>query len=163
MLALLPLLKKMGVDTVYMLPISRFSLKDKKGELGSPYGVASFFDLDPNLKDDLVGPKIDRRRRIQSIRRGVPSPWHARRHRHHSAHERRRERFDPSTIPIGSIGSRPAQFQELQGTLRRRPRKHVVARSEIHAPSLRFQATSCGTSRCSNSTRKRKIQRSGMP
>jgi starch synthase (maltosyl-transferring) len=57
MLALLPLLKKMGVDTVYMLPISRFSLKDKKGELGSPYGVASFFDLDPNLKDDLAGAK----------------------------------------------------------------------------------------------------------
>ena len=35
-LALLPLLKKMGVDTVYMLPISKFSLKDKKGKLGSP-------------------------------------------------------------------------------------------------------------------------------
>lgn len=55
MLALLPFLKKMGVDTVYMLPISRFSLKDKKGELGSPYGVASFFELDPNLKETLIG------------------------------------------------------------------------------------------------------------
>jgi len=54
MLAMLPLLDKMGVDTVYMLPISRFSLKDKKGELGSPYGVASFFDLDPSLKDPLT-------------------------------------------------------------------------------------------------------------
>lgn len=46
MLALLPFLEKLGVDTVYMLPISRFSLKDKKGELGSPYGVASFYDID---------------------------------------------------------------------------------------------------------------------
>lgn len=55
MLALLPLLKKMGVDTVYMLPISRFSLKDKKGDLGSPYGVASFYDIDPTLKDSLTG------------------------------------------------------------------------------------------------------------
>ena len=55
MLALLPFMKKMGVDTVYMLPISRFSLKDKKGELGSPYGVASFYDIDPNLKDSLTG------------------------------------------------------------------------------------------------------------
>jgi starch synthase (maltosyl-transferring) len=54
-LALLPFLKKIGVDTVYMLPISKFSLKDKKGELGSPYGVASFFDLDPNLKDPMTG------------------------------------------------------------------------------------------------------------
>jgi len=58
MLAMLPFLKKMGVDVVYMLPISRFSLKDKKGELGSPYGVASFFDLDPSLKDTLTGNQM---------------------------------------------------------------------------------------------------------
>ncbi len=55
MLTLLPLLKKMGVDVVYMLPISKFSLKDKKGDLGSPYGVSNFNELDPNLKDPLVG------------------------------------------------------------------------------------------------------------
>lgn len=54
MLAMLPLLKKIGVDTVYMLPISKFSLKDKKGELGSPYGVSNFNELDPNLKDALT-------------------------------------------------------------------------------------------------------------
>jgi len=54
MLAMLPLLRKMGVDTVYMLPISKFSLKDKKGELGSPYGVSNFNELDPNLKDNLT-------------------------------------------------------------------------------------------------------------
>jgi len=57
-LALIPFLRKMGVDTVYLLPISRFSLKDKKGELGSPYGVASFYDLDPSLKETLTGPKM---------------------------------------------------------------------------------------------------------
>ena len=54
MLAMLPLLKKMGVDVVYMLPISKFSLKDKKGDLGSPYGVSNFNELDPNLKDSLT-------------------------------------------------------------------------------------------------------------
>jgi len=58
MLSLLPLLKKMGVDVVYMLPISKFSLKDKKGDLGSPYGVSNFNQLDPNLKDPLTGNKI---------------------------------------------------------------------------------------------------------
>ncbi|MEC9484526.1 MAG: hypothetical protein UMR38_01460 [Candidatus Izemoplasma sp.] len=58
MLALLPLLKKMGVDVVYMLPISLFSLKDKKGDLGSPYGVKSFTKLDPNLKDSLTGDSL---------------------------------------------------------------------------------------------------------
>ena len=54
MLSLLPLLKKMGVTVVYMLPISKFSLKDKKGDLGSPYGVSNFNELDPNLKDPLT-------------------------------------------------------------------------------------------------------------
>lgn len=54
MLAILPLLKKMGVDVIYMLPISKFSLKDKKGDLGSPYGVSNFNELDPNLKDSLT-------------------------------------------------------------------------------------------------------------
>ena len=58
MLSLLPLLKKMGVTVVYMLPISKFSLKDKKGDLGSPYGVSNFNELDPNLKDPLVGDKL---------------------------------------------------------------------------------------------------------
>jgi len=54
-LALLPTLKKMGINTIYMLPISKFSLKDKKGELGSPYGISNFFALDPNLKDPITG------------------------------------------------------------------------------------------------------------
>ena len=54
MLSLLPLLKKMGIDVVYMLPISKFSLKDKKGDLGSPYGVSNFNELDPSLKDPLT-------------------------------------------------------------------------------------------------------------
>ena len=55
-LALLTLLQKMGITCVYLLPISKFSLKDKKGELGSPYGVSNFFHLDPNLKDPISGP-----------------------------------------------------------------------------------------------------------
>ncbi len=54
-LHILPMLKKMGVDTLYLLPISKYSLKDKKGELGSPYGVSNFFELDPNLKEPLAG------------------------------------------------------------------------------------------------------------
>ena len=58
MLALLPLLQKMGINVIYMLPISKFSLKDKKGDLGSPYGVSNFNQLDPNLKDPLVGKDL---------------------------------------------------------------------------------------------------------
>ncbi|MBU1144607.1 MAG: alpha-amylase [Firmicutes bacterium] len=67
MLPLLPFLKKMGVDTVYMLPISRFSLKDKKGELGSPYGVASFFDIDPNLKEVMTGNEMTLEEEFQAF------------------------------------------------------------------------------------------------
>lgn len=58
-LALLPYLKKMGIDVLYMLPIAKYSLKDKKGELGSPYGVASFTKLDPLLKDPMTGAHTD--------------------------------------------------------------------------------------------------------
>lgn len=54
-LALLPLLKKLGVSALYLLPLSKFSLKDKKGDLGSPYAVQDFFELDPHLKDPMTG------------------------------------------------------------------------------------------------------------
>ncbi len=67
MLVLLPLLKKMGVDTLYLLPLSRFSLKDKKGELGSPYGVANFFDLDPNLKEPMTGNLMTLEEEFQAL------------------------------------------------------------------------------------------------
>ena len=56
-LAILPLLKRMGIDVLYLLPIAKYSLKDKKGELGSPYGVANFTALDPMLKDPMTGDK----------------------------------------------------------------------------------------------------------
>lgn len=57
-IALLPFLKRMGIDVVYMLPISKYSLKDKKGELGSPYGVSNFFKLDEGLKDPMTGDSV---------------------------------------------------------------------------------------------------------
>ncbi len=53
-LMLLPLLLEMGVNAIYLLPISKFSLKNKKGDLGSPYSVSNFFELDPNLSDPMV-------------------------------------------------------------------------------------------------------------
>jgi glycosidase len=67
MLALLPLLVKMGVDVLYLLPISKFSRKDKKGELGSPYGVSNFNELDPALKDPLVGDAMTLEEEFQAF------------------------------------------------------------------------------------------------
>ncbi len=58
MLALLPLLKKMDIDTLYLLPISKHSTKIKKGDFGSPYAVTNFTELDPNLKDPITEDKM---------------------------------------------------------------------------------------------------------
>jgi glycosidase len=55
MLAYLPTLKRMGINTIYLLPITKYSVAHKKGELGSPYAVKSFFDLDENLKEPMTG------------------------------------------------------------------------------------------------------------
>lgn len=57
-LALLPLFKKMGIDVIYLLPISKYSLKNKKGDLGSPYSIANFMELDPNLADPMVNDEL---------------------------------------------------------------------------------------------------------
>ncbi|MGL5295505.1 MAG: alpha-amylase [Culicoidibacterales bacterium] len=65
-LALLPLLKKMGITTVYLLPISQFSLRDKKGELGSPYAVSSFSILDQALFDPIV-PELTLEEQFQAF------------------------------------------------------------------------------------------------
>jgi starch synthase (maltosyl-transferring) len=57
-ICLLPLLKKMGIDVLYLLPLTKHSLKNKKGEIGSPYSVKSFFELDPELKDTITGEEF---------------------------------------------------------------------------------------------------------
>lgn len=54
-IALLPLLKKMGVDVVYMLPITAHSTRLKKGDMGSPYAIKNFFKIDEELKDTMTG------------------------------------------------------------------------------------------------------------
>ncbi len=57
-LALLPLLKKMGVNLVYMLPIATYTRMYKKGEMGSPYGVKDFYTIDKDLFDPITGDEM---------------------------------------------------------------------------------------------------------
>lgn len=57
-LVLIPLLKKMGINTIYLLPIAQHSYKNKKGEKGSPYAVKNFFKIDEELKDPLTGDEL---------------------------------------------------------------------------------------------------------
>lgn len=54
-LALIPHLLYMGIDTLFLLPISQHSHKNKKGEFGSPYAVQDFFGIDEELKETLTG------------------------------------------------------------------------------------------------------------
>jgi starch synthase (maltosyl-transferring) len=54
-ICLLPYLKKLQVDIIYLLPIFKYSDKYKKGELGSPYAIKNFYQLDASLHDELLG------------------------------------------------------------------------------------------------------------
>lgn len=51
---LLPYLKEMGIDTIYLLPFFKTSDEDKKGEFGSCYAVRDFFAIDDTLKDPML-------------------------------------------------------------------------------------------------------------
>jgi glycosidase len=52
---LLPYLKRMGVNVIYLLPIFKYSLIHKKGETGSPYSIKDIYQIDENLHDGLLG------------------------------------------------------------------------------------------------------------
>ncbi len=54
MIFMLPFLSKMGFDTLYFLPVTSYSDKFKKGELGSPYSVKDFFSIDKRYHDVLL-------------------------------------------------------------------------------------------------------------
>ncbi|MHC4089712.1 MAG: alpha-amylase family protein [Planctomycetota bacterium] len=53
---LLPLLRRMGVEVIYLLPVSKTSGKFRKGEIGCPYSAKNFFEIEPDLHDRLLGP-----------------------------------------------------------------------------------------------------------
>lgn len=51
---LIPYLKEMGIDTIYLLPFFKTSEEDKKGEFGSCYAVSDFFAIDQTLSDPIL-------------------------------------------------------------------------------------------------------------
>lgn len=54
-ICLLPYLKNMNVDIIYLLPVFEYGTKYKKGDLGSPYAIKNIYKLDKNLHDPLLG------------------------------------------------------------------------------------------------------------
>lgn len=54
-IALLPYLKAMHINVIYLLPVFEQSDVYKKGEIGSPYAIKNIYKLDPSLHDPLLG------------------------------------------------------------------------------------------------------------
>ncbi len=50
-IAILPLIKEMGFNGIYFLPVFELSEKNKKGELPSPYAIKNIMSFDKNLHD----------------------------------------------------------------------------------------------------------------
>ncbi len=54
-LALLPYVKRMGVNTVHLLPVTAIGHDGNKGSLGSPYAIRNPYELDENLGEPALG------------------------------------------------------------------------------------------------------------
>lgn len=54
-IALLPYLKSIGTDILYLLPVTSIGKHNKKGNLGSVYAVRNPYSLDDNLSEDVLG------------------------------------------------------------------------------------------------------------
>ncbi len=54
-IALLPWIRSLGVDALYLLPVFDHSERYRKGGLGSPYAVRDFFALARELHDPVLG------------------------------------------------------------------------------------------------------------
>ena len=59
-IALLPYLKELGVNVLYLLPIAEIGQDGKKGDLGSPYSTKDPYGLDKNLNEPLLDMDIDK-------------------------------------------------------------------------------------------------------
>lgn len=53
-IALLPYIKNLGVNTIYLLPITSIGEDAKKGDLGSPYAIRNPYMPDDNLSEPLL-------------------------------------------------------------------------------------------------------------
>ena len=58
-IALLPYLKKMGVNTIHLLPITEIGMKGRKGDLGSPYAIKNPYKIDPLLADPEIPLSVE--------------------------------------------------------------------------------------------------------
>ncbi len=57
-LAMLPYIKRLGANTVHLLPITSIGHDGNKGSLGSPYAIRNPYELDENLSEPSLGLDI---------------------------------------------------------------------------------------------------------
>ncbi len=57
-LTLLPTIKAMGFDTIYLLPIFQHSHTNQKGDAGSPYSVKDYYQVDETLLDPMLKVEV---------------------------------------------------------------------------------------------------------
>lgn len=48
----IPRIRALGADVVWLLPIHPIGQKERKGTLGSPYAIADYRAVNPELRDD---------------------------------------------------------------------------------------------------------------
>lgn len=53
-IALLPLLKSMGINSIYLLPVFECSHEMQKGEAPSPYAIKDILNIEPSLHDKML-------------------------------------------------------------------------------------------------------------
>ncbi len=58
-IAILPYLKSLGVDIIYLLPINEIGVFCRKGLLGSPYAYKHPFNIDPRLGEPFLNLSLD--------------------------------------------------------------------------------------------------------
>ena len=58
-IALLPHLKKMGINTIHLLPITVIGKLGRKGDLGSPYAIKNPYKIDPLLADPIIEASVE--------------------------------------------------------------------------------------------------------
>lgn len=58
-LALLPYLKKIGINILYLLPITKIGRIGRKGNLGSPYAIKNHYEFCPNLSEPFLELPIE--------------------------------------------------------------------------------------------------------
>ncbi len=58
-ISILPYLKSLGVNVLYLLPITKIGIDRKKGNLGSCYAIKNHYQLDENLSEPFLGLSAD--------------------------------------------------------------------------------------------------------